>query len=496
MPKYFMGIDIGGTMTKTAIFDTKGAEIAVAAENTPVITTRENYQERDMLLLWDAVKRTIKAALTKSGIHSRDIAGIGCTGHGKGLYLWGKDGRPAYNAIASTDHRAADIVKQWDENGISEKAKKITLQNVIDCQPAALLAWMKETHPEVLQNTQWIFEAKDYIRFMLTGEAYAEVTDYSGTSLMNLHTQSFDKELMKLFGIGVLYDCLPLLKYSYEHCGCITEEVANQTGLYAGIPVCGGMFDIDACAIAMDVSTPEKLCVITGTWSINEYISEAPIDPAGTTQNSLFCIPGFYLIEESSPTSAGNLEWVIEMFLTAERAEAESKGLPIYQYIDEAVISTSPHDSGLIFFPFLYGSNANYTSSAFFGLNSSHTKAHILRAVFEGVVFSHMTHIEKLLELRENPSAIRIAGGAVNSSVWTQMFADVIGLPVEVVGVKELGAMGAAMAAAISAGEYRDYRYAAGTMGGYVKTIFPHDELNQIYSGKYMKYKNMLEVLR
>ena len=115
---------------------------------------------------------------------------------------------------------------------------------------------------------------------MLTNQANAEETDYSGTSLMNLVTRSFDIELLKLWGLEEMMDCLPKLKRSYENCGYITAEAAEITGLKEGTPVCGGMFDIDACAIAMDVSSPEKLCAITGTWSINclLYTSRSPRD--------------------------------------------------------------------------------------------------------------------------------------------------------------------------------------------------------------------------
>src|SRR5262249_17627454 len=155
-------------------------------------------------------------------------------------------------------------------------------------------------------NTRWIFEAKDYIRFMLTGEAYAEVTDYSGTSLMNLVTASFDKELLKIFGIEEVYDKLPPLKYSCDVCGFISDTASELTGIPKGVPVCGGMFDIDACAIAMEAQKDRDICVITGTWAINEYTSKTRLKSGGTVNHSFFCIPGYYLIEESSPASAGN----------------------------------------------------------------------------------------------------------------------------------------------------------------------------------------------
>ncbi|MDD6237380.1 MAG: carbohydrate kinase [Clostridiales bacterium] len=496
MAKYFMGIDNGGTMTKAAVFDHKGNEVAVASVETPTISPQENFQERDMMLLWEATKTAIRNALKKAAIDPADIKAVGCTGHGKGIYLWGQDGKPAYHAIASTDHRGTPFIEAWRKDGTLQKAKEKTLQNAIDCQPVAILAWFRENKPEVLRNTKWIFEAKDYIRFMLTGEAYAEMTDYSGTSLMNLKTKCFDRELMSLFHLEDLFDCLPPLKNSYDNCGYITAEVAEQTGLAEGTPVCGGMFDIDACAIAMDVSREEQLCVITGTWSINEYISKTPISPESTTLNSLFCLPDYYLIEESSPTSAGNLEWVVDTLLDKEKAEAKAAGKSIYQYVDELVAQIPPESSHVLFLPFLYGTNSDYQSGAFLGLSNSNNKGELFRAVFEGVAFSHMTHIEKLLQLREQPKAIRIAGGVTNSKVWLQIFADVIGIPLEVVSTKELGTLGCAMAGAVSAGEYADYSAAAKDMVRLSGIIEPDYTLHKIYMEKYEQYKRVLTALK
>lgn len=492
---YFMGVDNGGTTIKAAIFDQTGHEIAAASQNTPLLVPCEGFNERDMETLWEATAATIHKAILKSGIQPSEIAGVGCTGHGKGLYLWGKDDKPAYHAVASTDRRGAPYVERWYGNGTAAKAESLALQPVVETQPVAILAWMKEHHPEILENTRWIFEAKDYIRFMLTGRAMAEVTDYSGTCLMNLQTKEFDRELLRLFDLEEMFDALPPLCQSYELCGTVTEKAAKDTGLAAGTPVCGGMFDIDACAIALDVSTTERLCMITGTWSINEYIAKEPVPTGSSTHNSMFCIPGYYLIEESSPTSSGNLEWFIQHFVPgAEDPNVDKKAL--YREIDREVESLSPGDCNIIFLPFLYGTyNEKCASSAFIGMTNFHTRAHMLRAIFEGVGFSHLHHIEALLAHRNPPSAIRMAGGATNSDVWVQIFADITGTPIEVVKTKEPGALGCAMAAAIAAGVYPDYKTAAENMTKVSAIIHPNKENTEIYQKKYTRFCRLIELL-
>ena len=490
MSKYLLGIDNGGTMTKAAIFNLRGREMAVASLKTPLKIPKPDYAQRDMLELWDANTAVIKDAIKAAGINPADILGVSCTGHGKGLYLWGNDDKPAYDGIASTDSRAQSYIKEWNASGVSAKAAKKTLQYPIACHPVALLAWFKDNEPEVYSNIKWIFEAKDFTRFMLTGEAYAEATDYSGTCMMNLLTSKFDKHLLKLFGISDMYDKIPPLKYSADICGYVTAEAAAQTGLKEGTPVSGGMFDIDACAIAMDVSDAEKLCVITGTWSINEYISPNPIFGQKSTMNSLFCIPGYYLIEESSPTSAGNLEWFMEQLNDFAKTDIK------YRKADEGVQAINADECDVYFIPFLYGTNnPDLTSASFLGIKNNHTFNHMLRAIFEGVAFSHKEHIDKLLETRPTPSAVRLAGGVVNSKVWVQIFADVIGIPVETVGVKELGTLGCSISAAVAAGVYKSYKKAAAEMVKLNETIYPNMKNHEIYMAKYTRYKKYIKAL-
>ncbi len=492
---YFMGIDNGGTNTKAAVFDQNGNEIAASSQNTPLLVPREGFNERDMQELWKATATAIRGAIEKSGVCSSEIVGVGCTGHGKGLYLWGKDDRPAYHAVASTDRRGVEYVEKWYADGTARQAEALSLQPVGESQPVAILAWIKEHRPEVFQNIRWIFEAKDFIRFMLTGKAMAEVTDYSGTGFMNLHTKSYDRALLELFGLNAIFEALPPLCQSYDLCGTVTEAAARDTGLSVGTPVCGGMFDIDACAIAMDISTPNRLCMITGTWSINEYISKTPVYPALTTRNSLFCIPGYYLIEQSSPTSSGNLEWFINNFIP-EAVNSDIDKKQLYRQIDGEVDALLPQDSNILFLPFLYGTyDEKCASSAFVGMTNYHTRGHMLRAIFEGVCFSHLHHIEALLQHRTTPEAIRMTGGAANSSVWVQMFADIIGMPIEVVKTKEPGALGCAMAAAVAAGVYSDYESAAENMVRVSATFVPRKENADIYRKKYERYCRLITLL-
>jgi len=356
----------------------------------------------------------------------------------------------------------------------------------------SLLAWLKDHDPEVLSKIQWIFEVKDYIRFKLTDQAFAEVTDYSGSSMMNLKEVRFERELLAEFGLGELFEALPPIKYPTDFCGGISRRASEETGLAEGTPVAGGMFDIDACAVAMDITNGDYIAVIAGTWSINEYISKQPVLNKTVMMNSLYCIDGYYLIEECSPTSAGNHAWFVDMFLAEEKQKAKELGKPTYAYLDELADKVAPDEQNIIFLPYLFGSNYDPQAKAsLIGLDSHHTRAHVIRAVMEGIVFCHMIHMEKLLANRKSTKAVRLAGGAANSLVWSQIFSDVFKLPVEIIDTAELGTLGCAMVAAVAAGKYKDLPEAARHMVRVKARLEPNPANASAYDKKLELYKKV-----
>lgn len=494
--KYLMGIDNGGTFSKAALFDENGSQVSVASVPIVTLTPKSGYTERDMEELWQVNAQAVRQAIEKSNVDSKDIVGVSYSGHGKGLYLVGKDKKPAYNGIVSTDARAWAYVKRWKEDGTAQKVYKKTFQDILACQPVSLLAWLKEHRPDVIGNTQYIFAVKDYVRYCMTGEAYAEYTDFSGGNLVNLETGAYDRELLEYMGLDEVYDKLPPLKHASDICGYITKEASDLTLLPEGTPVAAGMFDVNACGIASGLSDEEKMCMIAGTWSINEFIAKKPVLNGTVALNSMFCIPGYYLIEESSPTSAGNMEWFIRNLMNYEKEEAKAAGGFVYELTNAWVDSIEPQDNQIIFLPFLNGSNEDaLAKGSFIGLTAYHDKKHMLRAVYEGIVFSHITHVKKLLRNREVPASIRLSGGAANSDVWVQIFADALQIPIDVIEDKELGAQGAAIAAGIAVGIYRDYEDGIKKTVKITKTIFPRLEYKDIYEKKYQTYRRVIEGL-
>ncbi len=495
--KYYLGLDNGGTTTKAALFDAEGNEVGICSKATAMIAVRPGYTERDMEEMWEANCSVIKGVLEETGISADDVAGVGICGHGKGLYLWGKDDRPVRYGIISTDNRAYEYPKKWAQDGTEQKVFALSCQHIMACQPVALLAWLKDNEPESYTNIKYVFECKDYVRFRLTGEAKAEYTDYSGANFLNLHTRTYDDELLKLFGISEVHDALPPLCTATEIAGYVTEQAAEKCGLNAGTPVIGGMFDIDACALGTGITNEDNLCMIAGTWSINEYIRKEPVLDGSVAMNSLFALPEYFLIEESSPTSAGNNAWYINQLLPELRRDLAARGGNIYKELDSWIDEIGPDEFVPVFLPFLMASNVHPNAKgSFIGITMNHSRKHLLRSVFEGICFCHKMHTERLLKSRiTDVKVIRLAGGAAHSRQWTQMFADVMQIPFETVKANETGALGCAIGVAAAVGDYPSLDEAVGRMCKISARVMPNPDFKEMYEKKYNLYKRVIDSL-
>jgi L-xylulokinase len=204
----------------------------------------------------------------------------------------------------------------------------------------------------------------------------------------------------------------------------------------------------------------------------------------------------YYLMLEGSATSASNLEWFVTQFFDAEGSADPEQSRCAYDLCNELVGSIGPDDSNIVFLPFLYGSNVNPDAKGcFVGLESSHTRAHVLRAIYEGVVFTHLSHVDKLLKFRPLPEVIRLTGGAARSEVWLQIFSDIFQVPIETPEGTELGALGATIAASVAVGSHGSYEEAVQNMVRFSRLIEPSVEHKDVYARKYTRYKKLIETL-
>lgn len=485
--KTLMGIDMGGTMVKASLFDLEGRELASYGEKLITLQPRASWMERDLQDAEQKVYRCICKVLEQAGVSGMDVLGIGVTGQGNGAFFFDEQGKPVCNGIMSSDLRAKEYIRLWYQNGVFEQVYAYTRQALWAGNISALIAWFQDHDPDTLEKARYIVTAKDYVRYLLTGEFHTEMTEGSGVSCMDLRTRQYSAEVFRILGIEKHVDKIPAPIASSAVGGYVTAHAAQCTGLAEGIPVVGGQFDVGASIVSAGVVEDGQMGIVVGSWGINSFLSRQLVDDPDIFMQLLYAVPECYNIMEGSATSASNQEWFIDTFMQRDGE--------VYQRCAAMVESTDYRDT-LLFLPYLYGTNVHLDAKAMFvGLNGTHTTAHMLRAVYEGVVFCHLMHIEKLLRHTTMPGSIRMAGGATRSKVWMQMFADVLGTTVEISRATELGTMGVALNAAIAAGVFSDMHEGVAKWAEVKCAYTPDPVRHEYYQKKYRAFKAVIEAM-
>lgn len=492
--QYILGIDNGGTVTKAAIHATDGTRVSLASKSVRPLASPPGWSERNMDELWEANLDVIRETVQQAELDPADIVGISLTGHGNGLYLVDNEGRPVRNGIISNDSRSQGIVDRWNADGsYREHCQPVTLASLFSGGPLPILAWLNENEPDVVAKTHFIFMAKDYIRYSLTGEPGFEVTDASCTDLYDMGNHVLFESVFDKMGAGDWNGKLPPLIQSTAIGGKILPEVAERTGLVAGTPVIAGVSDISGAPVGVGGVADYELSIIAGTWSINSYFAPEAVVDDSLFMASMAPLPGRYLITEASPTSAANLEWFVQKVLRAVPGMADKSDAEMYEICNDLAFSEGTSDTNITFLPYIFGTSMHpHVTGIFDGITNADGLAHLLYAIYSGVAFSHREHIEKLRTYSDKiKPAARLTGGISRSGRWTQMFADVIGMDIESVDVAESGILGAVIVAAASLGLHPSIEDAA-------KAMVPEPSPTQLtpganYDAAYERWKSTVE---
>lgn len=487
---YFIGIDNGGSSIKCVIFNQYGSIISSSSTRVPLSKPFDGYTERNSEDVWIANCHVIQAALQKADLNPSDVKAVSVCGYGGGLILLDQNGHPVIPCIVSTDSRANTLLKTFQENGIDDQIYEYTFQRLWSGQHAMLLAWYQRECRNSLTDAAYALSIKDFIRYRLTGVIGTEVTDASNTNLFNIHTRKFDPEIFHILGIEHLFSLLPEHIFSsFEIAGTVSAEAASLTGLLPGTPVAAGLYDVASCTLASGVLDNSQMELIIGTWSISGRLTKELASCRGRNNTLVSFLNGWYFSEESSPTSASNLDWFVESFYKKLFSDTEN----IYETCNQQVAALDPADSDLIFLPYLYGSNtSSFAKSCFFNLSGYHTPTHILLAVYEGILFSLVQHIRTLCG-EQLPETARFSGGVSSSPIWCQMLADILGIRIETTSCKELGALGAAMCASIACKVYDTPAEAIKNMYHAASVYEPDPQRTKLYARKYALYQRAVD---
>jgi L-xylulokinase len=413
------------------------------------------------------------------------IQGIGICGYGNGAILLDEANEPLRHFIASSDLRATTTLKDLESEIGKDWFRARNRQTLYPGQLPILLRWIKENETSVYLRVQKVMLVKDYVRWLLTGDWHSDFSDMGATGLLNTESASYNAALLDAYGISDIQPALPQLHNSASCLSYSSTDFAASMNIGRGTPVATGCIDAEATSIGSGISGPGSLSIVAGTWSINQCIVAELPESTDFFLSTFSARDKYFWILEGSATSANNFEWFIKNLCETEANDALLRGEDPFEYHCNIASQTELRYDSPVFLPFLEVRNSG---ACFAGLRPSHSKQDLVRAVIEGVVLGHRHHVDKLRNAGLDFSQASLGGGLSKSSFVSQVFADILGLPIEVADGPETGPLGAAILAGVSIGLWPSIPVAQAALCTEKMRYFPDESRSRIYDQKYERY--------
>lgn len=480
-----LAYDIGTSSVKTSLVTETGEVYASAKYDYDTHHPEPGISEQNPEDWWKCACKTTKALLEQKPDAGKRIAAIGVSGHMLGCVPVNEKCEALHAALIHSDSRAGAQFEAIKAGIGKEELYRIS-GNVLDSRSSLCkMLWFKEERPELYRKTAKFLQSKDFLTARLTGNI--DTTDYSDAShgeLMNIHKKAYDTAVYRELGLEM--EKLPELHAGMEIVGHVTEEAAKELGIPSGIPVIAGGGD-GACADigAGNVNTGDIYCSLGTTAWLSQCIEQPYLDPEQRIFN-IMSLDGIHSSLFGTMQSAGGaLKWVMNVLGTQDLDEFNALAGKI-----------APGSDGLIFVPYLDGERSPIFDAKargmFFGLSMSHTRAHFMRATFEGVAYA-LNSILKVFEAQGKSGQIRIIGGGANSALWKQILADVWKTPVAALqaSANDSTSLGVAAAAGTAVGMFRDLREATDYIK--VKNVTEPSDRQSAYDKYFSVYQKLYE---
>jgi xylulokinase len=492
-----LGIDIGTSGTKAIAVDEDGHLVASASANYELLTPQPLWAEQRPRDWWRATCEVCQQTVAQVG--SENIASIGLSGQMHGLVLLDASGQVLRDAILWCDQRTQSQCDEITARVGLETLVSETANPVLTGFTSPKILWVREHEPQIAARAAMHLLPKDYIRFELTGEYATEVSDASGTSLLNVPERQWSEKVCSALDISL--DTLPRVYESFEISGRISVQGALATGLKIGTPVVGGGGDQAAGAVGNGIVRSGIISVASGTSGVVFAFADTPIvDPQLRMHTFCHAVPNKWHVMGVMLSAGGSLRWYRDTFCNQERAVAGLMGVDPYELITREAAQAPAGSEGLLFLPYLTGERTPHPDplarGAFVGLTVRHTKAHLARAVLEGVAFGLRDGLEIMKSMGVSIGNARASGGGAKSEVWRAIQADVFGLPLSTIGIDEGPALGAALLAGVGAGLYSSVEEACDAVVKTQPAARVNEENAAIYDRLYASYGELYPALK
>ncbi len=448
MEQLVLGIDIGTSACKAALFLEDGTVVGQVSQSYGVSHPAPGYAEQDPQEWWRAVCHAIRCVLESSGKNPGDIAGIGVDGQSWAAIPVDKEG----NCLAPTpiwmDTRARDICREIEESDLAEEIFRVSGNRFSPGYTTPKMIWLKRNRPDIYEKTAWFLQSNSYIAAKLTGVITQDVSQGYGLHFFNEKTHGYEEELARELGLDVA--TVPQAVPCHRIIGTVTAKAAGETGLIQGIPVCAGGLDAACSCLGAGVLRPGQTQEQGGQAGGMSICEKEPVADRRLIL-SPHVVPGQWLLQGGTVGGGGILRWM----------QKELAPSLTFDAITELADTVVPGSEEVLFLPYMAGERSPIwnpdAKGVFYGLGYEKGLAHMLRAGLESVAFSLEHNLRCAQEVGVCVDSFVSVGGAANSVMWTQMKADVTGKTIQVPASDTATALGAALLAGVGVGLYPDF---------------------------------------
>jgi xylulokinase len=496
MPSYVLGIDVGTGGTRALIVDDSGRIVTSATEeHEPFASPKIGWAEQRPEDWWRATGAAVRTVLAGGNLRGDQISCVGFSGQMHGAVMLDAAGEVVRPALIWCDVRTEKQCKELNERIGAERLIQLTCNPALPNFTLTKFLWVRENEPENWKRVRSVMLPKDYVRFRLTGERAIDVADASGTLMMDVARRKWSAEVLRAAEIDM--SLLPDVFESPDICGSISDAGAQATGLAAGTPVVAGAGDQAAGAIGMGIVAPGAVSATIGTSGVVFAATDRPaLDPRGRLHTFCHAIPGRWHVMGVTQAAGLSLRWFRDRF----ECSPSKPGVDPYEKLTAEAATVPAGADGLLWAPYLMGERTPHLDAeargVLVGLTVSHTRAHVVRAILEGVAFSLKDTFTIFGEMKVPVKSIRLGGGGARSPLWRQIQADVYGHEVEIVEAEEGAAYGAAILAGVGAKIWRSVDVACDSVVRVVERIRPNPANAEVMEKNYAAYQRIYPAMK
>jgi D-xylulose kinase len=491
-----LGVDLGTTAVKVALFDEKGRTAATSTQEYALRTPGPQQVEQDPEVYWQAFARGLREVLAAPGVRAADIAALGISAQGETLLAVDGDGRPLRPAIVWMDNRAQAESEELARALGNDRVHEVTGQVcMLPMWPAAKVLWLRRHEPDVFRRAARFLLIEDWFIHRLAGPFVAEGSLLCSTTWWDLRTKQYWPDMLAALGIGE--ERLPEVVEPGQAIGRLRPEAAAELGLDARTLVATGALDQACGAIGVGNIAPGVFSACTGSnVTVVAVVARPTIDPHRQLPCFYFGLPDTYMMHAFSMTGGMVLRWFRDEFGQEEMAA----GGDAYERLARAAAAVAAGSEGLVLLPHFQGAGPPESNpdarGVLYGLSLHHTKAHVTRAILESIAMIVHRMIDAVRAMGIEVHEIRCLGGGARSGVWNQIMADVNRLPVTTMqNTGDAACLGAAVLAGTAAGVWPSAAEALGSIIECKTRFQPDPATGDAYADAYRTYCRLYEAL-